>query len=673
MSLHLVFPSLTFAFARSAKARIRVPSFRGISSFSLCLLALLVASLASAPALRAQSAAAAHPAAKVESAWRVQEFMVPMRDGVHLQTVVITRKDQTRPLPILLTRTPYGVPTQEDFNKAAAQHGAEWLPPSWKELANDGYIFVVQNLRGRFKSQGVFLMTSQYDARDPQQANETNDAYDTIDWLVKNVPNNKGKVGIYGVSYDGLTAGLTLLHPHLALKAISEQASPVDQWMNDDMHRYGALRESYALEYSVLEEADKNKNTHFDFDTYDTYQWYLNLGPLTQVNAKYLHGSLPFWNDVIAHPDYDAFWKKEAWVNQLHSSTVPNLNVAGFWDQEDPWGPWQIFRHAAENDPNHTNLMVAGPWFHGEWQAPEGDRIGIVPFGGHKTALEFRQNIEAAFFRYYLHGDGSKPEWQVTTFQTGSNTWHSYANWPPIGSKPTNLYLHADGTLSFESAVTGGPEYRQYVSDPADPVPYRVRPISPTYPEPEWRTWEVADQRFVDHRPDVLSFESAPLDHDVVVTGPIAASLYASTSGTDSDFVVKLIDVYPEKDQKSADDIAPAKPSGYTDSLNGYELPIAMEVRRGRYLRSYEHPQPLTPNQPEKWDIPLRDHDHVFLKGHRIMVQVQSTWFPVIDRNPQNFVPSIYQATAAYFVPATQRVYCTPQMPSHLVLPIVGQ
>ncbi|MGC1869408.1 MAG: CocE/NonD family hydrolase, partial [Acidobacteriaceae bacterium] len=500
----------------------------------------------------------------------------------------------------------------------------------------------------------------------------TNDAYDTISWLVKNVPNNNGKVGIYGVSYNGLTAGLTLLHPNPALKAVSEQAAPVDQWMNDDMHRYGALRESYAFEYSVMEQSDKNTNKHFDFDTYDTYQWYLNLGPLTNANANRLHGSIPYWNDIMAHPNYDEFWKKEAWVNQLHSSTVPNLNVAGFWDQEDPWGPWQIFRHAQQHDPDHDNFMVAGPWYHGEWQTPVGDRIGIVPFGGHKTALEFRRNIQAAFFRYYLHGEGNKPNWEVTTFQTGTNTWHSYATWPPTDSKPTNLYLHSDGTLSFSPDTPGGPQYRQYVSDPANPVPYRVRPISPTYPQPEWRTWEVADQRFVEHRPDVLTFQSAPLDHDVVVTGPIAAALYASTSGTDSDFIVKLIDVYPESGQIGADNIPPNKPTGYTDSLNGYELPIAMEVRRGRFLHSDEHPQPLKANHPYDWDISLRDHDHVFLKGHRIMVQVQSTWFPVIDRNPQKYVPSIYQATAADFVPATQRIYCTPKLPSHIILPIVA-
>jgi putative CocE/NonD family hydrolase len=358
----------------------------------------------------------------------------------------------------------------------------------------------------------------------------------------------------------------------------------------------------------------------------------------------------------------------------LHASSVPNLNVAGFWDQEDPWGPWQIFRHAEENDPQHTNFMVAGPWFHGEWQTPQGDSIGIIPFGGHETAREFRENIEAPFFRYYLHGQGEKPAWQASTFQSGSNTWRTYAAWPPKEAKLTNLYLHADGTLSFTAPGAGktGHGYREYVSDPANPVPYRQRPISPTYPAGDWRTWEVADQRFVDHRPDVLIFVSEPLDHDLTVTGPLAANLFASTSGTDSDFVVKLIDVYPQDAQKNSwsPEEGP-KPGQYAQSLNGYELPVAMEVRRGRYLASYEKPAPLAPNQSTEWNVPLRDHDHVFLKRHRIMVQVQSTWFPVIDRNPQKFVPSIYQATAADFIPATQRIYCSAEMPSHLVLPVM--
>jgi putative CocE/NonD family hydrolase len=598
-----------------------------------------------------------------QPAFTFQEVMIPVRDGVRLQTVILTPTDRAGPLPILLRRTPYGVP-----DGPIAQ-----VPPQAKELAQDGYIFVIQNLRGRFKSEGEFKLTSQVDLADSSSTNETTDAYDSIEWLVKNVPNN-GKVGMYGVSYDGLTTAMALLHPHPALKAISEQASPVDQWMNDDDHRYGALRESYAFEYAVLEQADKNKNTHFSFETYDGYAWYLALGPLSNINQRYLHGSIPYWNDVVAHPDYDGFWKKEAWVRQLHASTVPNLNVAGFWDQEDPWGPWQIFRHAEEHDPNHDNFMVAGPWYHGQWHTPKGDSIGPIPLGGHETAREFRENIEAPFFRYYLHGQGEKPTWQATTFQSGANRWRTYPGWPPREAKPTNLYLHADGTLSFgrPQAANSGKGYREYLSDPANPVPYRTRPISPTYPAGDWRRWEVADQRFVEGRPDVLTFVSAPLEHDLTVTGEVAADLFASTSGTDADFVVKLIDVYPEDAQKNAWDAeAGPEPGQYARSLNGYQLPIAMEVRRGRYLISYEHPRPLTPNRPIPWKIPLRDRDHVFLKGHRLMVQVQSTWFPLIDRNPQKFVPSIYQAKAADFTKATQRVYCTPSLPSHIVLPVV--
>lgn len=593
-----------------------------------------------------------------------KEVMVPVRDGVRLQTVILAPSNATEPLPILFRRTPYGVP----------EKAPDEMPASWRELASDGYIFVIQNLRGRFKSEGYFKLSSRVDLDDPKATNETTDAYDSIEWLVKNVPNNNGKVGMYGVSYDGLTTALTLLHPHPALKAISEQASPVDQWMNDDFHRYGALRESYAIEYAVMEQSDKNQNTHFEFETYDTYDWYLALGPLSNVNEKYLHGKIPAWNDAVEHPDYDQYWKNEAWVRQLHASTVPNLNVAGFWDQEDPWGPWQIFRHAEEHDPDNTNFIVAGPWFHGQWQTPKGESIGIVPFGGHETAREFREKIEAPFFRYYLHGAGEKPAWQATTFQAGSNTWHAYSSWPPKEVKAKSLYLHSDGTLSFVAPAKSGrdAQYREYVSNPAAPVPYRSRPISPTYPGGDWRTWEVADQRFADRRPDVLTYVTTPLEQDLVITGPVSAELFASTSGSDSDFVVKLIDVFPEDYQKPQwnPDQGPT-PGQFAQSLNGYELPVAMEVRRGRYLQSFERPQALTPNKPIKWDVPLRDHDYVFLKGHRIMVQVQSSWFPVIDRNPQQFVPSIYKAQVTDFRPASQRVYSTAELPSHVTLPVM--
>jgi uncharacterized protein len=589
-----------------------------------------------------------------------QEVMVPMRDGVRLQTVVMTPTNATGPLPILLRRSPYGVP-----DKAYTD-----VPHGLAALYADGYIFVIQNIRGRFKSEGEFSLSEDSKVEPGQGTIETRDAYDTVDWLVKNVPSN-GRVGIYGVSYDGYTAGATLLGPHPALKAVSEQASPVDQWMNDDDHRYGALRLSYDFEYAVYEEADKNANTHFAFDKWDSYEWYLAAGPLSSLNADYTHGKIRYWNETVEHPDYDDFWKNQAWVQALHSSTVPNLNVAGFWDQEDPWGPWQIFRHAAESDPKHTNLMVAGPWFHGGWRGSV-SALGATPLG-QDTSLAFRENIEAPFFAYWLHGKGRKPAWAATMFQTGSNIWKTYASWPPAAARPTSLYFHADGTLSFEPPGPGeASAHRDYVSDPANPVPYRARPISPTYPGGDWRTWESADQRFIDHRPDVLTYVSAPLPADLTVSGPVAAELFASTSGSDSDFIVKLIDVAPDDAQKpawSADD-GPL-PGMFAHSANGYELPIAMEVRRGRYLASFEHPQALTPNKPVRWDVPLRDRDHVFKAGHRIMVQVQSTWFPLIDRNPQTFTPSIYAAKASDFVSATQKVYAAPDLASRIVLPVV--
>lgn len=584
--------------------------------------------------------------------------MVPMRDGVHLQTVYFVPVEQKEPLPILMIRTPYGVPaTEEPLHE-----------PAFKELAADGYIFVFQNLRGRFKSEGQFEMSMRYDRKKP---NESADAYDTIDWLVKNVPKNNGKVGIFGISYPGLTATLSMLEPHPALKAISEQASPADQWMNDDFHRYGALRLSYAFEYTVMEQAEKGANTHFKFDTHDTYQWYLDLGPLSNINAKYLHGTIPAWNNMAEHPNYDAFWQKEAFTTQIHEATVPNLNVAGYWDQEDPWGPWKIYYTTEKNDPKHYNFMVAGPWNHGGWWRKDGSTLGSIPFGGHNTSLEFRENIEAPWFRYWLHGKGQPFTWEVQTFQTGSNAWKTYNTWPPKEAKPTSLYLHANGELSF-TAPAAANAFTEYISDPANPVPYRQRPISPTYPGGDWSTWEVQDQRFVDHRPDVATFVSKPLDKDITVTGELIADLFASTTGTDSDWVVKLIDVYPEDLQsRDIDKQGPYKPGEYAQSLNGYELMIAAEVLRGRFRRSFEQPQPITPNEVTEYKIPLRSHNHVFLKGHRIMVQVQSTWFPVIDRNPQKFVPNIFEAKASDYVKATQRVYSTAESPSHIVLPVV--
>ena len=633
-------------------------------SRSFLFFAALLAAFGCRGTLAAGSAPpdAAPPLGQAQSSgYSYSEVMIPMRDGVKLQTAIISPVDAHGALPILMRRTPYGVPDKAFYA----------VPTDLKALAADGYIFVIQNIRGRFKSEGTFGLSEDSTVTPGAGTIETRDAYDTVDWLVKNVPNNNGRVGIFGVSYDGYTAASTLLGPHPALKAVSEQASPVDQWMNDDDHRFGALRLSYSFEYAVLEEADKSTNTHFFFDKSDTYDWYLSNGPLSLLNDRYLHGKIQYWNEETEHPDYDEFWKKQAWYKSLHQASVPSLNVAGFWDQEDPWGPWQIFHQSHESDPNHVSLIAAGPWAHGMWRGSISS-LGALKLG-QDTSLAFRENIEAPFFAYWLHDKGEKPKWAATMFETGSNQWKSYAAWPPPAAKTTSLYLHADGSLTFTAPVAsenGGP--RAFVSDPANPVPYRARPISPTYPGGDWRYWESADQRFVDHRPDVLSYVSAPLTENLVVAGPVAAELFASTSGTDSDFVVKLIDVSPENDQDPPwnAETGPA-PGQFATTTNGYELPIAMEVRRGRYLDSFEHAHALTAGKPRRWDIPLRDRDHVFLKGHRVMVQIQSTWFPLIDLNPQTFVPNIAKANATAFVAATQKIYSTAAMPSRIVLPVL--
>lgn len=601
------------------------------------------------------------PPADARALFTFREVMVPMRDGVTLQTVIMTPTGAKEPLPILLQRTPYGVP-----DKAYTQ-----MPNSLSALAADGYILVFQNIRGRFKSGGTFSLAEDSKVTPGKGTIETRDGWDTVDWLVKNVPNNNRRVGIYGISYPGYTAAATLLDPHPALKAVSEQASPVDQWMNDDDHHYGALRLQYAFEYAYTVESDKAILPDYKYGTWDLYDWYLKLGPLSSVNDRYLHGTIPFWNQIVEHPNYDAFWKSQAWLGELHKTTVPTLNVAGFWDQEDPWGPWQIYRREAAHDPRQDDLMVSGPWFHGAWSRESISKLGPMPLG-EDTSQTFRREIEAPFFAYWLHDQGPKPTYAAKVFETGSNVWRTYKAWPPA-SKSTALYLHADGTLSFTAptAAESG-AHRDYVSDPANPVPFQQRPIAATYPGADWHRWEFADQRFVDHRPDVLTFVSAPLTSDMTIAGEVAAEVFASTTGTDSDLVVKLIDVFPEDAEAPpwSEDQGPA-PGEYAHSQNGYQLPIAMEVRRGRYLSSFEHPTPLVPDKPVRWDVPLRDRDHVFRAGHRIMVQIQSSWFPLIDRNPQTFTPSVYSARSSDFVKATQRVYASPDRPSQVILPIM--
>ena len=581
------------------------------------------------------------------------DVMIAARDGVKLHTEIYTPKNSTEPHPIIIERTPYGIADDEKGNSRKLARYAEMIP--------DDYIFVFQDIRGRYGSEGTFVMQHPIrDPKDPKAIDEGTDTYDTIDWLVKNVPHNNGRAGLVGISYGGWLTVMGMLEPHPALKAVSEQASPADMFLGDDFHHNGAFRLSYGFEYSTMMETGKT-NFVFQFDQFDTYEWYLRLGALSNANKNYIHGTLPTWNDFVSHPNYDAFWKQNAMPYILTKPKVPNLNVAGWWDQEDAYGPMKIYELMEKNDPDHLNYLVAGPWNHGGWARSSGKSLGAISFGSD-TSLYFRQKIEAPWFAYWLKNKGSLPLKEALLFQTGSNKWVHFDSWPPHDATTREIYFREDGKLSFDPPQAATPQsFDSYVSDPAHPVPYRHRPIDMTYPDDHpggWPTWLVEDQRFVDNRPDVLTWQTDELTEDMTAAGSVTAKLFASTTGSDADWIVKLIDVYPEK---------------YPDDwkLSGYELMVADEVFRGRFRKSFEKPEPITPDAITPFNIDLHTANHVFKKGHRIMVQVQSTWFPIIDRNPQKYVPNIFEAKESDYQKATQRIYRSKEYPSGVVLSLV--
>jgi uncharacterized protein len=583
------------------------------------------------------------------------EVMIPMRDGAKLHTEYYTPKNATGPLPILLERTPYGI--------SAPDKGISGMIRRYAEMVPDGYIFAFQDIRGRYGSEGKFVMLRPlHDPGDSSGVDESTDTYDTIGWLVKNVPNNNGRVGLDGISYDGFLVTMGMINPHPALKAASEQACMGDTWLGDDFFHNGAFRLSYAFEYTALLESS-NENFSFSFDSFDVYDFYFRLGALSNANEKYFHGKLPTWNEFVAHPSYDDFWKHHAVAYGLKEPTVPDLNVAGWWDQEDFYGPMATYARLEKSDSNHLNYLVAGPWNHGGWGGGSGKSLGEIPFGSD-TSVYFRQNIEAPWFAYWLKDKGSLPLKEALLFQTGSNNWVQFDSWPPRDAQVRNLYFREDGKLSFDPPPSDtDTAFDSYVSDPAHPVPYRHRPIDMTYPEDHpgsWYTWLVQDQRFVDDRPDVLTWQTGELTEDVTIAGQVTAKLFASTTGSDSDWIVKLIDVYPEK---------------YPDDwkLSGYELMISDEIFRGRYHKSFEKPEALKPGAITPFTIDLHTADHVFKKGHRIMVQVQSTWFPLYDRNPQKFVPNIFEAKDANYQKATQRIYRSKRFPSSVEIMTLPQ
>jgi putative CocE/NonD family hydrolase len=594
-------------------------------------------------------AAATAPEPDLNRTFKRMEVQIPMRDGVKLYTDIYIPKKSRGQLPFLFTRTPYGSTDDKGRNGL--------LPHSYKDFVDEGYIFVFQDIRGRYKSEGQFVMfRPPRDKSDAKAIDESTDTYDSIAWLIEHIPNNNGRAGVLGISYGGWLTVMAMLDPHPALKAVSEQASPADQFLGDDFHHNGAFRLSYGLEYSAMMETGTT-NFNFKFDRHDTFEWYATLGALSNFNKNYGHEKIPTWNDFVAHPNYDEFWQKQAVTPYLDTPKVPNLNVAGWWDQEDFYGPMKIYETLEKQDTNHMNYVVAGPWNHGGWSRGEGRKLGDINFDSD-TAQYFREKVQAPWFAYWLKDKGPFKQPEALTFQTGSNRWESYDEWPPR-SRTTDrpLYFQNAGMASFAKPA-GDNEFDSYVSDPARPVPYRHRPISPTYPDGGWPAWLVEDQRFVHLRPDVLSWETEPLQHDVAVAGDVVAHLFASTSGTDSDWIVKLIDVYPEDYPKDA-------------KMGGYQLMIADEVFRARFRESFTHPKAVTPDEVTEYAIDLHTNNHAFLKGHRIMVQVQSTWFPVIDRNPQTFVENIYKATEADYKPATQRVYRSGKYASHVTLPVL--
>jgi putative CocE/NonD family hydrolase len=609
-----------------------------------------------------------------------EEVMIPVRDNVKLHAVILTPKNATAPLPILMERTPYGVD----------ESSSDGVNARYSELVNDGYIFVFEDIRGRYKSEGTFVMSrAMVDHKNPKLVDESTDTYDTIAWLIKNIPNNSGRVGVFGISYPGFLAQAAGIDPHPAVKAISPQAPMIDVWMGDDFFHNGAFRQSYGYDYTQgMESSKENAFGKLDQDAYD---FFLHAGSFAAAGKTSGVDKLPTGTGFIQHPAYDEFWRSRGVEWHLDKVTVPTLLVGGFWDQEDMYGPQEAYASLEPHDSTKEVFMVIGPWNHGQWGGTN-SRLGPVEFG-ERTTDEFRARYEAPFFAHYLHDKNTFTLADTATFESGTNTWKSYTHWPPPESQPRNLFLLPGGVVGISDpakselrlvssanaakAAAAGDKFTEYISDPANPIPYRHRPIETTYSDnSHWYTWMVEDQKtLLAGRNDYASWSTSVLDHDVTIAGDVIADLFASTSGTDSDWVVKLIDEYPATPQAPVTAPAPAAsvpgqippPPPSANATPSYQLIINAEIFRGRYRTSFDHPSAIPANTPEEYKFSLHAADHTFLTGHKIVVQIQSTWFPLYDRNPQTFIPNIMLAAPAGFQKATQRIYPN----SHLILPIL--
>jgi putative CocE/NonD family hydrolase len=582
------------------------------------------------------------------------EYRIPMRDGVRLFTAVYVPKDDSEKYPIMLSRTPYTV----------QPYGADKYKPDLGPsplFGKEHYIFAYQDVRGRWMSEGEFVNMRPHKPwkEGPKDIDESTDTFDTIEWLTKHVPNHNGKVGMWGISYPGFYTAAGMIDAHPALRAASPQAPVTDWFIGDDWHHNGALFLPHMFNFMIKfghprPEPTKKFDFPFDHGMPDGYQFFLNLGPLPNADTKYFKGDVSFWTEAMQHGTYDSFWKARNLRQHLKNIRPAVMTVGGWFDAENLFGALETYKNVEANAPQSRNMLVMGPWLHGGWARGDGDHLGHVPFNAN-TSEYYREHIELAFFNYHLKGKGEPKLPEAWVFETGTNEWRKHDAWPPKSAQAKSLYLGSNGSLGFEPPTdsVAGNSRDEYISDPAKPVPFIDTISIGMAPE-----YMVGDQRFAGRRPDVLVYQTDVLENDVTLLGPIQAELHVSTSGTDSDWVVKLIDVYP-------DDYPDPDPNPTGVRMGGFQQLVRGDVLRGKFRNSFESPEPFTPDQPTLIKFTLQDFNHTFRAGHRIMVQVQSSWFPLVDRNPQTFV-DIYKAKASDFRKATQRVYHSREMPSRL-------
>jgi len=583
-----------------------------------------------------------------------REVQIPMRDGVKLFTIIYSPRDTSRKYPFLVNRTAYGQPPYGLDNYR--RWGGAYL-----EFSKRGFIFVYQDVRGRGMSEGEFVYQAPY-VRGSPQPNSSTDMYDTVEWLLANVPNHNGRVSERGVSWPGWEASMGMIDAHPALRLSSPQAPPQDQFFGDDLHSNGAFQLAYAFDWMAESGRRREKPTTvpdepFDYGTPDGYRFFLELGAAANAR-KYFGDTSPTWDDLMRHGTYDDYWKSRYVSRNLVGVKHPVLIVGGWFDAEDFAGTVLMYHGLEKMSPGHQAHLVIGPWVHGGWASMPGDTLAAIDFGS-KTGEFFRREVEIPFFEHYLKDEGTIDLPKVLVFETGANRWQRCGRWPPA-TVPRPLYLAAGGRLTFSPpAASSAADFDEYRSDPAKPVPYTAEIVAG-----EGRRFIVEDQRFVASRPDVLVYESEPLTEDLTIAGPVPVELRASTTGTDADWVVKLVDVFP-KDAKDPD----PNPTGVR--LGGYQMLLTADILRGRFHRSFEKPEPLIPGRPTQFAFDLPDRFHTFRKGHRLMVQVQSSWFPMFDRNPQTFV-DVYHARPPDYRAATQRIYRGGSSASHLRLPVLA-